>query len=242
MLDSGDICIAGKEHAKLQRDALIKGHQLMKYDALNVGEGELSFGLDQFKEIVKNSTLAFVSCNISVENSQAGSPFLPYVVKKMDGIRVAVTGVANTVFFNEEMLNKEKIKVNSPVESLKRILPELKQRADVIILLSHLGYDGTKNLIQNAAPGDIDVAVVGHGLNILNEPEKINNTVIIQNSMKGEYLGLLNLTISIADLSVKDYGGRLIPLTDDHPEHKEALKVMTEYTEAIAKYSGAKIR
>ncbi|MDY6974007.1 MAG: hypothetical protein SV775_17080, partial [Thermodesulfobacteriota bacterium] len=194
VLDCGDAFRVKGKFPELWTEAVLAGLDLIGYDAVNVGEVELALGTRFFNEMTMKMTVPFVSANLSDSNGRL-SRVKTYVIKEFDSIRVGVTGVTPTVFFKDEILKEDGIVVNSPLKALRQVLKELREKTDIIILLSHLGYKGTKDFLEYNDFSGIDVVVAGHGRKLLNKPEKVNGTLVVQNSMGGEYLGRLMLTL-----------------------------------------------
>ena len=101
------------------------------------------------------------------------------------------------------------------VETVRRYLPELEAQADLIVVLSHLGYDGDQALA--AAVDGIDVIVGGHSHVFLEHPKEVNGTVIVQAGAKGQVLGRLELTVDLETGKIVDYTPRkvLLPVTNE---------------------------
>jgi 2',3'-cyclic-nucleotide 2'-phosphodiesterase (5'-nucleotidase family) len=99
--------------------------------------------------------------------------------------------------------------------TVRRYLPELEAEAHLIVVLSHLGYDGDRALAS--AVDGIDLIVGGHTHTFLEPPAVVNGTIIAQAGTKGKVLGRLELTVDLESKTVKDYtrSGVLLPVTDD---------------------------
>jgi 2',3'-cyclic-nucleotide 2'-phosphodiesterase (5'-nucleotidase family) len=78
---------------------------------------------------------------------------------------------------------------------------------DLLVLLSHLGLEGDKNIASRLP--SIDVIVGGHSHTVLDKPINENGVMIVQAGEFGEYLG--ELVIDIDDeKGVRHFEGRLI--------------------------------
>lgn len=201
---------------------------LMGYDALNIADGELSLGKDFFAKLSSTAKVPMLSANLT------GLPgVVPFVVKEVGGVTVAITGVTAGAFFPADAKKTGDV-AGSPVSALKELLPKLRQQADVVILLSHLGYDGTVNLLQYNDIKGVDVVLAAHDRKFLNSPETVGGALLIQNSMGGEYLGLLRLRISEAGL-LEVVNNEIIALGDSTPEDGKALEMMATFHEEEVK-------
>ena len=63
-------------------------------------------------------------------------------------------------------------------EVLKEVLPEVKEQADIIILLSHQGTAVDRLTAEEFS--EIDLILGGHSHDLISKPEKINNTYMVQ--------------------------------------------------------------
>jgi S-sulfosulfanyl-L-cysteine sulfohydrolase len=119
-----------------------------------------------------------------------------------------------------------------------------KEKTDVIVLLSHLGFTQDMKLLSEVA--GIDVCLSGHTHNRLYEPVLIGKTIVIQSGCHGSFLGRLDLEVEGGQ--VVDYRHQLIeveatiqpdPIVDDlvkkatAPYRDELKEVVGETTTAL---------
>jgi 2',3'-cyclic-nucleotide 2'-phosphodiesterase (5'-nucleotidase family) len=232
LVDTGDSIIAKTDYPKLRAEAVLAGMGLMKYDAVNVGEGEFSMGTDFLSKMEDRTHLPFVLANMDDRDGKTGW-IRPYIIKEYNGFRVGIVGISANIFFDTVALSKQEIRLESPLEVLRNLLPRLRKKVDVVVLLSHLGYKGTTDLLRYSGIKGIDVAVVGHGRRLIEKPEEINGALLVMSSMSGEYLGKLTLEVGKGGL-IAQYANEIIALTRDVPEDKKALKIMEDFKEKKA--------
>jgi 2',3'-cyclic-nucleotide 2'-phosphodiesterase (5'-nucleotidase family) len=101
----------------------------------------------------------------------------------------------------------------------------VKSQASIIILLSHLGKNETTLLLQKV-PG-VDVAIIGHDRGTLNQPEILTKTILVQNSMQGKFLGILDLTIG-TNGTIENFTGSMVGITEDTPLDSTVLALIRE--------------
>jgi 2',3'-cyclic-nucleotide 2'-phosphodiesterase (5'-nucleotidase family) len=111
--------------------------------------------------------------------------------------------------------NVEGLEFRDAVESVQEYITEVQDQADLIVILSHLGYDADMALAQ--AVDGIDVIVGGHTHLFLERPGKVNDTLIVQAGAKGQELGRLVLSVDLATGKVIENarGDVLLPVSND---------------------------
>jgi len=73
------------------------------------------------------------------------------------------------------------------------------------------------------------VAIIGHDNGILNQPEIFTKTILLQNSMQGKFLGILDLTIGEKG-TIENYAGILVGINrDTTPSDPEVLALIQEF-------------
>lgn len=209
----------------------------MQYDAVNLAEGELSLGLSFLKDVLSIHPIKLVSANlgINLENNQSVSILNPYIIKTIGDFKVGITGVTADIMFNTTVRLNKDIIIHEPLSTLQRILSELKGKVDFIILLSHFTMEGTKNFLTYNPLPEVDVAIAGHGRNLTEQADKVGDTLIVQNSMGGEYLSVLVLDLNDR-FRIENHSLENIPLTDEVPEDPFLLKRMAQFKASESKF------
>ena len=202
VLDAGDLLFkkfsnpVPENELKMATDKahLIMGSfNLMGYDALGIGDDDLTLGKEFLWEISKRANFPFLSFNIFDEASDK-LLFQPYLIKEINDLRIGIFSLLSPdLFLGQSDPRRKGIVVRPPVEVAQNMVKELQPKTDLIILLSHLGYPKDVELAQTV-PG-IHLIVGSHnGLNLVNPPV-IKNTIILQTPPRGMYAGRLDLTL-----------------------------------------------
>jgi len=223
LLDCGDSFRGDANFPTLRAETSMKALGLMKYDGINIADGELSLGLKFFEELREKTELPLLSANIYKNKKPLGQV---YSIKHFAGFKVGVIGLVSPIYFNPELLAKEDLEVKDPESALKEILPKVSAQADIIILLSHLGRNQTNILIQNV-PG-VDVAIIGHDRGTLKKPEILTKTILVQNSMQGKFLGILDLSLG-ENGAISGHNGSMVSITKETPSDPEVMTVIREF-------------
>jgi 2',3'-cyclic-nucleotide 2'-phosphodiesterase (5'-nucleotidase family) len=178
----------------MQRASLfIESCNRMGYDALGVGDDDLSLGKDFLVEISRKATFPLLSSNILDEGS-GKLLFQPFLIKEVQGLRLGIFSLLSPdTFMGPADPRKKGLILKPPAEVAQSMVKELQSKADVIILLSHQGYPRDMELAQQVA--GIHLIVGAHtGMNLI-YPPAIKDAIILQTAMKGMYVGKLDLAI-----------------------------------------------
>jgi 5'-nucleotidase / UDP-sugar diphosphatase len=206
VLDAGDLLFKKfsnpipENELKMATDKahlIIGSFNLMGYDALGIGDDDLTLGKEFLLEISKKAEFPFLSSNTFDEASEK-LLFQPYLIKEINGLRIGIFSLLSPDFFLGPSDPRRKgIVVRPPVEVAQNMVKELQPKTDLLILLSHLGYPKDVELAQTV-PG-IHLIVGSHtGLNLIN-PHIIKNTIILQTPPRGMSAGRLDLTLINAE-------------------------------------------
>jgi len=207
VLDSGDLLF--KKYAAPLPENDVKGAtqkailfiescNRMGYDAVGVGDDDLSLGKDLLIEISKKANFPFLSSNL-VDEGSGKLLFQPSLVKEVNGLRFGIFSLLGPdTFLGPTDARKKGLALKPPTEVAEAMVKELQPKVDFIILLSHLGYPKDMELAQ--AVSGIHLVVGAHsGMNLL-YPPVVKETILLQTAMKGMYVGKL-------DLNVQNNGG-----------------------------------
>lgn len=204
LLDVGDV-FQGTPYfnmfgGKLELELMSK----MKYDATTIGNHEFDNGLDGLSYAMQFAEFPYLCANYDFSKNSIAGKVEPYQVFYKDGIKVGVfglgielDGLVNPVLYGSTVYQ-------DPIAVAKEMVQELNtQKCDVIICLSHLGYDygesakpSDKTLAQEVS--EIDVILGGHTHTFMEEPLLLTNaegftTTINQVGWAGINLGRIDV-------------------------------------------------
>ncbi len=218
------------------------------YDYATLGNHEFNNSLAQVQKLIRTARFPFMCANARLRAT--GEPLCPpYLIIERNGLRLALFGliVRDTQHYRAA---REGVDILDPLEVARQLVPQLRQQADLVILLSHLGIETERALAQQV-PG-IDVIVGGHSHTRLTQPlfiewtqplakgvTGLNGTVMVQAHQWGGELGQLEL-ICYRDRDTGRwepvaYRGQLIPVTRDIPNDPQVAKVVERYWKPIAR-------
>jgi 5'-nucleotidase/UDP-sugar diphosphatase len=224
VLDSGNTIFGQALAVQTQGQVIVESMSAMGYDAMTVGQSDLSFGLDVLLQRAQEADFAFLSCNLV--NRASGQRLLdPYVVLERDGVRLGILGVTEPEAASLAVVT-EQVAVIDPIEALREYLPGVREKSDVVVVLSHLGVDEDRHLAR-VFPG-IDIIVGGRSRSLLAEPETEGNVVIVQAGYGGEWLGRLDVTLDSTG-RILDPRVQIIPLGPEIADDPELKALVDSY-------------
>lgn len=237
--DCGDTLHGTYPALATQGKAMIPILNSLGLDAMTA-HWEFAYGPTVFKQ--RLAELNYPMLAINVYDKETKKPvFQSYVVKEMDGLRIGLIGIAsNIVDKTMPPSYSEGIYFTLGNDELPPIIDllRMKEKVDLIVLISHLGFTQDMKLLSEVQ--GIDVCLSGHTHNRLYKPVVIGKTILIQSGCHGSFLGLLDL--EIVDGQIVDYQHRLIEVEaaiQPDPIVAELVKQALEpYKNALAEIVG----
>ncbi len=163
LLNSGDLLIGTLMSTVFKGVPDVLAMNLMKYDAVAVGNHEFDFGLMAFQNLRDLARFPFLSANIQRRETTPSSPNLaqPWLIREFDDLKVGVLGL--TTVEAREIMNPALVKqitVLDPIPLAHQMVSTLRHRVDLIIALTH--QDNADDIALAKAIPEIDVIIGGH--------------------------------------------------------------------------------
>ncbi len=215
LLDAGDLIQASPDANDSQGQVVLDVINQIGFQAGMAGNHEFFFVESRFLEIAeqqKAGGFQFLAANISARKPNSSRcqpnlilpPYLIFDLGKDPGpkVRVAVIGLANQSYPEWGFDNESLCISSSPLAALKEYYPKLKDQefADIIVVLSHQGYDEDMALAKAATQQNtpVDLIIGGHSHTYLDQPGLVGATYIVQVGEYGKRVGIFDLTFNRA--------------------------------------------
>jgi len=224
LLDGGDIFQGTPFYSFFKGKADIEAYSLCGYDATTLGNHDLDDGLLNYIEQYKNAPFPLLCANV-VRAADGTTVFTPYRMIERNGLHIGLIGVIGSSAWDVIALsNRKGMNLIDPVDAVASAVACLRPRSDLIVLLSHSGYEQDLELAR-LVPG-IDVIVGGHTNTFVEKPTVVRHepvivppasgkglgTIVVQAFKWGVFLGRLDLTLRKGGPTLHADGG-LIPIT-----------------------------
>lgn len=210
-LDGGDTWQGSYTSYKTKAADMVEVMNSLKPDAMT-SHWEFTYGIDRVQEIVESLPFAFLGGNI-FDAEWEEPAFEATKMFERGGVKVAVIGqafpylpVANPRWMFPNLsfgIREEQVQKN--VDAAREA------GAEVVVLLSHNGFDVDRKLASRVK--GIDVVLTGHTHDALPEPVLVGKTLVIASGSHGKFLSRVDL--DVRDGAVKGYEFKLIPIFSD---------------------------
>ena len=198
----------------------------MGVDAAVMGNHELDYGQEVFRRLTEAAAFPFLSANVA-SDPQPLPVRSAVVIERPDAPKVAVLGLTTPELTTAtHPRNIEGISVEEPIAVARRLVPALRDKADLVVVLSHLGIAEDRRLAESV-PG-IDLIVGGHNHNLYEQPVFVENVPIVQAGERGGWLGRMDFRCRDGHLAHTDYA--LIPIDAASPEDPEIAEEVGRIT------------
>lgn len=176
-------------------EAVIELMNSLGYDFMALGNHDFDYGPERTRAL---QTLArFPMRGANVIDAKTGEPFLgdATLVLERGGVRVGLLALGyNNTPWTASKKSTAGLKFENGIEVARRQLPALRERADVVVVVSHLGRVADRVLAREV-PG-IDVIVGGHSHDHIDPAEKIGNTWIVQSLSDAAEYGQVQVRVA----------------------------------------------
>ncbi|KXB83356.1 Ser/Thr phosphatase family protein [Prevotella sp. DNF00663] len=166
LLDSGDFSQGSPYYTLFKGDVEIELMNRMHYDASTVGNHEFDFGLENMARLFKMANFPIICSNYDFTGTPVEGLTKPYIVLKRQGVKIGIFALDPKMEGLVATKNFVGVKYLDPIEVANRMTKLLKEekKCDVVILISHLGWDESDMNDQKliAASRGIDLVLGGH--------------------------------------------------------------------------------
>jgi 5'-nucleotidase/UDP-sugar diphosphatase len=184
-------------------------------DAACLGNHEFDYGFARIAKYREAAAFPLLCANArSPEGTLLGDS--EWIVVQVDGVRVGVIGLLTeqTPFATTKRGN-EGVRFEPAKEALERLVPIVREKCDLLVALTHVGYEEDVELARSVK--GVDVIVGGHSHTDLPAPVQVGDTVVVQALCYGLRLGRLEVTVDLDARRMVKWEGK--PLTVD-PERQ----------------------
>ncbi len=202
--DSGDFSQGSSYYTMFQGDVEIGLMNRMGIDASTIGNHEFDFGLENMARLFRKATFPIVCSNYDFADTELKGLVKPYIILKRSGVKIGVFALCPPLEGLVFTKNYGPLRFLDPAEVAQKMVALLKgkKKCDLVICISHLGWEVTEypdNRMIAATQG-IDLVLGGHSHTYFKQLEYVNDAAgkavpVDQNGKHGAFIGKLQLTL-----------------------------------------------
>ena len=202
LFDSGDFSQGSSYYTLYKGDVEVGLMNLMRYDAAAIGNHEFDFGVENMARLFRKAEFPVVCANYDFTGTALEGLVKPYVVIRRNGLRIGVFGLSPELDGLVLAESCAGVKYKDPVKAANDVARLLKERekCDIVICLSHLGWDiiGLDDNELMPQTRNIDIVLGGHSHTYFEELEYKRNldgrqVPNDQNGKHGIYVGKITV-------------------------------------------------
>lgn len=234
-VNAGDVFTRGKYHHFFYGELEFAELNAMGLDAFTLGNNEFKATSDAEKSReylstrIHQANFPILCANIRQKKDGTYLPSVkPFIIKTIEGVRIGIFGV--TANRTGSYRQTQGLSVEDQIETARKIFPQVASESDIVIALTHIGFDMDK-MLAGAVP-EIAVIIGGDSHTVLKKPVVVNGIPIVQAGGEyRQYLGRLDLTFELDQnkWKLKEYKGILIPIHRSIPEDPKVKAILDSY-------------
>ena len=155
-------------------------------------------------------------------------------MRRVNGIDVGLIGVLTEK--SARMIireGNEGVAFEPAREALRRLVPEVRAQADVVVVLSHIGHEEELALAEEVE--GIDVIIGGHSHTLLEEPAWSGRTIVTQAHHSLKQLGWLFLRVDTESDRMFFIDGGFTPASEQPPPDAEVQALVDRHQARLGK-------
>jgi 2',3'-cyclic-nucleotide 2'-phosphodiesterase (5'-nucleotidase family) len=194
LVDLGDFMSTETVVADMKNRFLWKKMEEMGYCATTPGAREIS-DWTRYQEMLHGSPIRSIASNLVVEDGGKEAPAgLAYRIEETHGVRVALFSLIGPQELSTAAPPQGlTFRARDPFAAAAEIVPQLRKKADVVVLMSQLSSDQTHDLLVKV-PG-IDVTLCGRQPQWFDVARVLSETIVQETGNRGSQVGELILII-----------------------------------------------
>lgn len=204
LIDSGDFSQGSPYYNFYKGEVEVELMNRMGYDVATIGNHEFDFGLENMARIFRMAKFPIVCANYDFTGTSVEGLVKPYTIIKRNGLKIGLFGLSPQPKGLVDTTKFVGVKYLDPVETARRMaaLLKTKKKCDVVICVSHLGWENEELTDQMLVPAtrDIDIVLGGHSHTYMKTLQYVKNVdgkdvPVDQNGKHGIWIGRIVLDL-----------------------------------------------
>ena len=198
LLHAGDFGQGTSYFKQMNGDIEIDVMNAHGFDVVCLGNHEFDNGVDELARRLADLDADVVCSNYDFSSSALEKHVKPYVIVRRAGLKIGIFGLLTDISKVVEKSIADAFEYQDPAEVANRYAAFLRdeKKCDMVICLSHLGYEEDKELAS--AVRNMDLIVGGHTHTLLHKKQIVKDpddkdVVVVQNWKWGLNVGHLSV-------------------------------------------------
>lgn len=212
-------------------------YSYIPYDAILPGDQELTRGKSERNALLQATKAPILNTNISKPRIKGGQEVL---IIKRNGIKVAVLGVVGSQairYYPEPV--RQQIELEKLENRVAEIVKKVTGQVDLVVLLTHQGYDYDLKLAANIQ--GVDLIIGAHSQTSLKTTQIVNNIMVAQAGKEGYYVGIIKVEFD-ENNQVVEKSGYLKAMELEMPDHPQVMELIKEYEQKTGNINRRKLK
>jgi 2',3'-cyclic-nucleotide 2'-phosphodiesterase (5'-nucleotidase family) len=195
-------------------------------DVNTLGNHEFDYGWEQIPKFIQAVEFPTVTANVVNAEGETLTPE-PYVIREVDGIRIAVIGLMTGRL--DDLTRSDfrgPWRTLPPAETVERYAQEIGDQADLVVALGHLFNDEDDDILRRAP--HVPVIVSGHNHGGQQEIKEYEGRICVKVRAYGRELGRLDLEVDVPNKKVVGYEWRRIPIESSRYQPDETVAALVD--------------
>jgi 5'-nucleotidase len=203
------------------------------YEYVVLGNHEFDRGSDSLAKALNVAKFKVICSDLNVENSNLKGKCAKYDIKNLSGIKVGLFSLIVEDLTN--LTSEKKVKLNgSNVEIAKKMIKLLRDKgANVVVLISHIGYKADVALAKQVK--GIDLIFGAHSHSYVKKMGHIGKTNIVNGGEQGVFVVKVDIPIKNGKVLHKQVTMQKIAVTSKYKDNSKVLAKLNEYKKGLPK-------
>jgi len=209
-------------------------------DVASLGNHETDYGLTHLLFLERCARFPIVNANMFIKNPLTRL-FTSHTFIELNEMRIMFIGIITEDVMSgirADNLISSLIDINEAAHEVERICAAYDSiDVDLTILLTHIGFEEDKKLAALLDPDwGVDIIIGGHSHTLLDQPEVVNDILIVQASEGTKQIGRFDIVVDTDLKGVHEYEWQLVPINKSNCPRDEAMEnVVLAYKEQTDK-------
>ena len=210
-------------------EAMIRLMNAVGYQFMALGNHDFDYGFERTRELSQMARFPMRGANITV--SATGNPVFgdPVRFVTVGGVTVGLLALGyHNTHLTGDRDNVRGLEFGSGIDVAGRLVPDLRRRAAVTVVVSHQGSKVDREMLRKVQ--GIDLVIGAHSHDLITPPERVGEGWLVQALSDVAMLG--EVTLSIRDGKVAHVTGAVHPLWADEVRDDPEIAALVDQLRA----------